>query len=61
MPRCRDCSRCTETFVTKLAKLPFRFVLFWPRLITYRFQKLRPDCGHPLSMHNRRADGSFKD
>jgi len=61
MASCRDCTRCTEKGIVTILKLPFRFVLFFPRLITYRFRKLCPACRHPLSMHQRRKDGTFKD
>lgn len=62
MSGCRDCSRCTEAGIKSL-------LLAFPRLIgtlLFRwniglFSRYCPQCGHPLRMHARRSDGSFKD
>lgn len=57
---CRDCSRCTETCIVALIKLPFRFVLGIPRMFTGAFQKKCPQCGHRLSQHTL-VGGRFQD
>lgn len=59
---CRDCSRCTETALTGCVMMPFR--LTWWALIFWNVgmvTKHCPQCKHPLSLHARRDDGSFKD
>ncbi len=58
---CRDCSRCTESTLTSLIALPFRLLFLPLTFFTRAVVKKCPDCGHPLSWHARRADGSFKD
>ena len=62
MRGCRDCSRCTEAIATRL-------ILGIPRLIIWiltfwnigLFQKNCPQCRHRMSVHAKRADGSFQD
>lgn len=61
MAGCCDCSKCVESGMTKLFKLPFRIVLWLPRLFLRAFKKKCPQCGHLLEFHARRLDGSFKD
>lgn len=59
---CRDCSRCTEIAAKGLVASPFR--LIWWALTFWNiglFTKKCPQCGHKMSVHQRRADGSFKD
>lgn len=62
MAGCRDCARCTETPLVGLVMAPFRVVwwvcTFWNiQLVTKRC----PQCKHRMSVHARRADGSFRD
>lgn len=62
MAGCRDCSRCTESFITRLLFLfPRLFVGLLFGWNVGLFHKYCPQCGHRLSLHSRRADGSFKD
>lgn len=62
MAGCRDCNRCTETAATSLIMAIPRFFIwvftFWNIGL---FQRKCPECGHKMSVHQRRADGSFKD
>jgi hypothetical protein len=59
---CRDCKRCTEAVATGCILSPFRLVLwvmtFWNIGL---FVRKCPQCGHRMRLHQRRADGSFKD
>jgi hypothetical protein len=62
MGTCRDCRICTRREITKLLLLLPRLLM----LLTLRwnvglFRKRCPVCGHLLTHHERRADGSFKD
>lgn len=58
---CRDCSRCTETWLRGCLLFPVR-LLFMPFIaIRWRFMQLCPQCGHPLKWHSRDASGRFKD
>ncbi len=60
--RCRDCSVCTRSAVQSLG-------MFIPRVVyalafSWNYggvKKHCPDCGHFLSQHRKRADGSFID
>jgi len=62
MSACRDCDVCTRLGIMKLFMLPFKFiyVLFFSWNIGL-FIKKCPECGHWLSQHQKRADGSFRD
>jgi hypothetical protein len=63
---CRDCRTCTNSGIVKFAR-------FWLLLIVYLgtvflfplfsklFRRHCPDCTHPLSRHEYRRDGSFRD
>jgi len=59
---CRDCSRCTETAakgcVAALPRIVWELLTFWNIGL---FVKKCPVCKHPMRLHARRADGSFKD
>jgi hypothetical protein len=59
---CRDCKRCTEvaaaSLMLVLLRIPWWLLTFWNIGL---FQKKCPTCGHKMSLHERRADGSFKD
>lgn len=59
---CRDCKRCTETpimgILLGLPRLGWTLLTFWNIGL---FQKRCPECKHLLSLHERRADGSFRD
>lgn len=67
MPKggCRDCDRCTETAMTGCLMWPWRFFLGVCNVFTlgllFSMKKKCPQCGHPLSAHHRRKDGSFQD
>ena len=62
MSHCRDCKWCTRLAIVKL-------LLYVPRVLgtlLFRwniglFIRYCPECGHRLSGHARRKDGSFKD
>jgi hypothetical protein len=59
---CRDCKQCSDSGLNRL----FRFFLsptLWPIVgsILFIFLKKCPQCGHRMSWHQRRADGSFAD
>lgn len=59
---CRDCKRCTETAAAGCVLSAFRIV--WWALTFWNiglFMKKCPICKHRMSLHQRRADGSFKD
>lgn len=59
---CRDCARCTEVpikgLIFGLPRLFWKLLTFWNIGL---FQKRCPQCGHLMSLHHRRADGSFRD
>ena len=59
---CRDCSKCTRLGIIKLIMLIpsiiYAVLLSWNVGL---FIKKCPECGHPLSGHAKRADGSFAD
>jgi len=62
MASCRECTVCTRVGVlTLLLLVPNIFyavvIKWWFRA----FSKMCPHCGHPLSKHLKRADGSFID
>jgi hypothetical protein len=62
MAGCRDCPECTETGCVALLMFPLRFV--WILLTGWNiglFVKKCPVCGHRMSVHQRRTDGSFRD
>lgn len=62
MAGCRDCVTCTESAAGGLVKSPFRLV--WWALTFWNiglFVKRCPQCKHPMSRHQRRADGSLRD
>ena len=61
-PKCRDCSRCTESTMkgclVSFYRVPLdmlRAIFIWP------FQKLCPICRHPLAWHGRDSAGRFHD
>lgn len=59
---CRDCSRCTESCLVGFLLMPFRVIGFM--LGGFLVKAVRsncPQCGHAMSQHARRADGSLKD
>ena len=60
--KCRDCSRCTEAvavgFVMGIFRKTWALLTFWNIGL---FIKKCPQCRHRLSLHARRADGSFRD
>ena len=59
---CRDCKRCTETKIVSIIlgvpRLIWWILIFWNIGL---FQKRCPQCSHLLKMHEKRADGSFRD
>ncbi len=66
MHACRDCEVCTRLGIVSLLLLPFKLIytiLFrWNiGLILHLFIRYCPECGHWLSQHKKRADGSFTD
>ena len=59
---CRDCSECTEASATGCVMFAFRFLwIAWFGWNIGLFIKRCPQCGHWMSRHSRRADGSFRD
>jgi len=62
MAGCRDCSRCTETgamgLIAGIPRLIIWVLTFWNLGL---FQKKCPTCGHKLTVHAKRSDGSFAD
>lgn len=59
---CRDCSVCTRSGLQNLMMVVPR--LIYALLLSWNYGMLKkrcPDCGHFLSQHQRRADGSFTD
>ncbi|MDJ1131317.1 hypothetical protein [Streptomyces iconiensis] len=63
---CRDCSTCTKSGLGTLAQAIVVGVLYLCTLgIAYLAKRAVrrhcPQCGHVLSRHARRADGSFRD
>ncbi len=62
MGHCRDCDVCTRLGIIKLLRSPI--TLTYNILFSWNvglFIKKCPECGHWLSQHQRRGDGSFKD
>jgi hypothetical protein len=62
MENCRDCRICTRLGIVKILYAPFTFL--YKVLFSWNvglFLRKCPQCGHFMSAHNRRADGSFKD
>lgn len=62
MAKCRECTVCTRVPLMKLLLLIPSVV--YAVLIKWWFRSMSrmcPECGHPLSKHARRADGSFQD
>jgi|LauGreDrversion4_2_1035121.scaffolds.fasta_scaffold528277_2 hypothetical protein len=59
---CRDCVRCTDSLFFRLLwwvpNLCYRLLFSWNYGI---FKKHCPECGHFMSQHHRRPDGSFAD
>jgi len=59
---CRDCERCTESLffslIWWLPNLFYKLCFSWNCGI---FKKHCPECGHFMSQHQRRPDGSLKD
>ena len=63
---CRDCRTCTRSGLGKLLQWMVVSLVYIVTLgITYLLKRaLRrhcPECGHVLSRHARRSDGSFHD
>lgn len=66
MDACRDCKVCGRLGIVKLILLPFqllyKYTLSWNiGWVVGLFVRYCPECGHRMSQHQRRADGSFKD
>jgi hypothetical protein len=62
MEGCRDCKVCTRLGIVTLFYAPFTFL--YKVLFSWNiglFIRKCPQCGHFMSAHQRRADGSFKD
>ena len=62
MEGCRDCKVCTRLGIVKILYAPFTFL--YKVLFSWNiglFIRKCPQCGHFMSAHNRRTDGSFKD
>lgn len=59
---CRDCRQCTESalagLVLALPRLAWWSLTFWNIGLARR---KCPACGHWMSQHQRRADGSLRD
>lgn len=60
--KCRDCTRCTESYmqgcllgIFRIWIDIFRMIFIWP------FRKMCPVCKHPLAWHGRDASGHFHD
>ncbi len=59
---CRDCKVCTRLGIVKILYAPFTFL--YKVLFSWNvglFLRKCPQCGHFMSAHQRRTDGSFKD
>lgn len=65
MAGCRDCHRCTESCVGKTVRYTFYVVTltipWWIEKMINLGAKKCPQCGHPLSWHERDRDGRFAD
>jgi len=62
MSGCRDCKICTRSGIVKFFLRPFS--LFYAVFLSWNiglFIKKCPQCGHALSEHSKRSDGSFID
>jgi hypothetical protein len=62
---CRDCKMCTRSSLSGCMVGCFHLCTFGVFLILAGLGNAAkskcPTCGHPLSDHHRREDGSFKD
>lgn len=63
---CRDCATCTRSWLGGLAQklavaLLYVCTVFIAYLVKHGVMRHCPQCGHLLSHHERRADGSFLD
>ncbi|WP_326692107.1 MULTISPECIES: hypothetical protein [unclassified Streptomyces] len=63
---CRDCSTCTKSGVGKLIQktavgLMYLCTVGIGYVVKRGLRRHCPQCGHLLSHHARRADGSFRD
>ncbi|WP_250853077.1 hypothetical protein [Streptomyces rhizosphaericus] len=63
---CRDCETCTRSWLGRLFQnaavgLMHVVTIGISYLIKKGFRRHCPQCGHLLSRHARRADGSFRD
>lgn len=62
MAGCRDCSRCTEVgCLALLLALPRALLFICGGFLFGMAIKKCPQCSHRMSLHAKRADGSFKD
>ena len=62
MSGCRDCIICTRSPIAKWFFFNMRLLFAWNiGLLIGLASKKCPECGHKLSKHERRDDGSFKD
>ena len=59
---CRDCVICTRSPIVNFLLLPIKIIFGWNiGLLIGLASRNCPECGHKLSKHEKRADGSFKD
>jgi hypothetical protein len=62
MGKCRDCEVCTRLGIVKFFRLPLTII--WKFFLSWNvglFIRKCPECGHFLSQHKKRSDGSFTD
>jgi hypothetical protein len=62
MSKCRDCNSCAVSQAEGCLKGTLYWLYFiCGGILIEIFVRKCPVCGHRLSSHTRRADGSFKD
>ena len=59
---CRDCTICTRSPIINFLLFPIKIIFGWNIGLLIGFASRNcPECGHKLTKHERREDGSFKD
>lgn len=62
MGKCRDCKVCSRSAIAGLFYIiPHIIYAIIGRWTFGLFKKHCPECGHWISSHAKRRDGSFKD